>query len=535
MQSALELSQDGLDCGDGRFDTDSQFVRVSSDLRHAFLPAGDALDWETNPTSFDAMLLRFTYADGSEALIDVDPQMAARNWRANTRFAVPVPHAKAMLISIDAMIERPRALTTMTTARLVEHRVAAHTHFLRVGLTMLVGGMLLVPIFYNMWFYRALSARFMLWHSAMSAMMLLYVASNSGLVFEIMPNLPLHLRFQLNSLSMTLAIICAVGFTVDHLESGMVSSRWQRAILAAVSLVFIVQVVTLFDIEAIRPASRPLYIASFVPLGITLMGALVLAARRRSRAAVFVTIAFSALALLLPVALLEALGFIHIGAVLDDLVTAALVLMVLATSAAVGDRFMVIRTRLDRARNRVAQLSVMANTDGLTGLANRRSFGNVQRLHRSHGLIVLDIDRFKRINDSFGHPVGDAVLCHVARIMREALEDQPKATAFRLGGEEFAAIIPVSSEEELRQRAEGLRASIAAGKTSGPMEMPNITVSIGAVLSDGLPLAEAYSLADAAMYRAKSCGRNQTVLASDEIRPEERIDPLDLADRNMRF
>jgi len=136
-------------------------------------------------------------------------------------------------------------------------------------------------------------------------------------------------------------------------------------------------------------------------------------------------------------------------------------------------------------------------------------------------VLAIDLDHFKRINDSFGHPTGDLVLQAVAEQLR--LHTRPHDAVMRLGGEEFVVVIDISRSdagpeqmaERLRQGIEGLH--IRAGST-GPeaagQETINVTVSIGvATQAPTESWEQVLQRADQALYRAKNSGRNQVKLA----------------------
>jgi len=163
------------------------------------------------------------------------------------------------------------------------------------------------------------------------------------------------------------------------------------------------------------------------------------------------------------------------------------------------------------------ELRHLATTDLLTGLPNRRHFLHrvEQELARFHrfgqplALLMLDIDHFKQINDRHGHAAGDAVLQHFAAVALGAL----RATDIigRLGGEEFAVLLPGTDLEGARQYAERLRREMEGQPCRAASQVIDFTVSIGLTLlnrndsTTDLPLARA----DAALYRAKRGGRNR--------------------------
>ena len=172
------------------------------------------------------------------------------------------------------------------------------------------------------------------------------------------------------------------------------------------------------------------------------------------------------------------------------------------------------------------RLKLAGLTDGLTGVHNRRYFESrcleeVQAARRS-GLplvcLLLDVDHFKRINDTHGHPAGDAVLRYVARLIRAQLRGSDVVA--RYGGEEFVLLLPGTPLPAALETAERIRRVIAAQTMPVPVPEPlRITVSIGAaaLLPGDDPAALAADLvqrADQALYAAKQGGRNRVQAAA---------------------
>jgi diguanylate cyclase (GGDEF)-like protein len=161
-----------------------------------------------------------------------------------------------------------------------------------------------------------------------------------------------------------------------------------------------------------------------------------------------------------------------------------------------------------------------ALTDELTGLPNRRAFERVQRTTQSPpvALLCVDIDHFKAVNDEHGHVAGDAVLKHLARLFQRSLRDDDLAA--RMGGEEFVLWLPGTALAEARDVAERVRETVERSPCAWGAREIFITCSIGvaAVPESGSSIANLYSLADAALYRAKEAGRNrvETALAAEK-------------------
>ena len=162
------------------------------------------------------------------------------------------------------------------------------------------------------------------------------------------------------------------------------------------------------------------------------------------------------------------------------------------------------------------QLEALASRDPLTGAYNRRgmhaevaiAMAASARTRRPLGLIIFDLDHFKHVNDCFGHEAGDLVLVETANAVRRTTRRSDRL--FRLGGEEFALLLPDTDTDALREITEKIRATVAREVRCG--DTP-ITASFGAsVLREGESEAEWRDRVDAAMYRAKREGRNRSVI-----------------------
>ena len=191
------------------------------------------------------------------------------------------------------------------------------------------------------------------------------------------------------------------------------------------------------------------------------------------------------------------------------------------------DRVQERTQELDEALHRLEtanrQLREFSRQDGLTGLLNRRSFdhslnraeeGRV-REDRPFALLMIDIDRFKEVNDQYGHLVGDDALVHVARLLQTAVAAAGGQLA-RYGGEEFAVILPSADFATAQDLAEALRQLVEQSSLQSGGRMIPLSVSVGAAFRDleaSEPLSHLVRRADEAMYRAKQAGRNRT--ASD--------------------
>jgi diguanylate cyclase (GGDEF)-like protein len=182
--------------------------------------------------------------------------------------------------------------------------------------------------------------------------------------------------------------------------------------------------------------------------------------------------------------------------------------------------FMERRRMADELRNTNARLTVLASLDGLTGIANRRSFderfaqewSRAVRHRKPIALAMIDLDNFKQFNDLYGHLAGDRCLCAVADALSRQVQ-RPEDLVARFGGEEFALLLPHTSAEGALQVIERIRAAVLdLGIEHLGNSWNRVTVSIGfsalsPVSGDGQ--SRLIQLADAALYQAKNRGRNR--------------------------
>ena len=194
----------------------------------------------------------------------------------------------------------------------------------------------------------------------------------------------------------------------------------------------------------------------------------------------------------------------------------------LAAGLAAGMVLFALTTLLVAAWNRAHELSMR---DPLTGLYNRRyleetmgrELPRARRMGQSVGVIVLDIDHFKRLNDTYGHDAGDLVLERTGEILRSATRNSD--IACRFGGEEFAIVLPGATLAVARNRAEAIRASLEsmrvdfAGKPIGPL---TVSAGVAALPPHSQDWGFAMHQADRALYSAKQAGRNKVVVAVDD-------------------
>lgn len=173
------------------------------------------------------------------------------------------------------------------------------------------------------------------------------------------------------------------------------------------------------------------------------------------------------------------------------------------------------------------KLLLMATSDPLTGLLNRGSvddrfaveLSRARRYEKPLSIAVIDADRFKMLNDTYGHLAGDLILRELARVLHDSF--RLSDTAGRYGGEEFVVILPETEIETARRKLESLRQTVAETPISLPGRGEKIQLTVSAGLAsfpeDGQNAAELFAVADARMFQAKRDGRNRVIAGTTAV------------------
>ncbi len=205
----------------------------------------------------------------------------------------------------------------------------------------------------------------------------------------------------------------------------------------------------------------------------------------------------------------------HLNHVMNTLTGLMLLVLVL-------EALLIYRPLFNRLTGAISLLIKTSATDFLTGVLNRRAFmlqAERELARSAHDgetlcMMILDLDHFKRINDTYGHPGGDVVLQHFAAIAQKVL--RPGDLLGRLGGEEFCLILPGMNLSGGMQVAERIRETVALSAVAVEQATVFVTVSIGMLCVTGGTLPENMGRADKLLYQAKSNGRNRIESAFGE-------------------
>jgi diguanylate cyclase (GGDEF)-like protein len=425
--------------------------------------------------------------------------------------AAPVPVTRSTPIVVLAQFERPRFAGTVVEAELVAREPYGWAGPLDIAV-MLICGLLIAPILFDLVYFRVLRERFLLLHAVTCTLMLGHAALCGGLLARLVP--VSLAQFQLGmTWTFGLAIAAGAIFYRDFIEPEALGPRHRRMLGLAAALCIALAVL---QTASPFPATlmQPIYYAGWVPIAGIIAWALVTTLARGSRAAMFQAIAWMPLLLTGLIRIFGNLGVSErpVDAFFPFFVSIGFEVVV--TALGVADRFMSIKRDRDRAKIEVRMLGELAERDPLTGLLNRRAIEP-----RFAGLLasgyatiaVVDIDHFKAINDSRGHVTGDRVL----QVVAEVLAQDSEALAVRLGGEEFMLLL---RGRDAARRAEHIRAALPAriaAQVSGLDRLVTASMGLielpqrGRIREDFVAL---YTQCDRLLYEAKNTGRNRTMM-----------------------
>ncbi|WP_271079286.1 GGDEF domain-containing protein [Aurantiacibacter sp. MUD61] len=473
---------------------------------------GERIAWFlTDRSRFEAVNIVTESADGT---------LDTRRWlhgegehsKAGAMVKFPLGERAEDARYIYVAIDRPTTLANIRRAQLAENDpIAVPATQAKTLLIAAMCGLLIMPLFFNVAFYRVLQQRFVIWHGVLTTVVLLTLLVDSGIITFF---LPLGVSFLATADAFMLGMSVAVGgmFGWTFLDDARLETRLRLAFPIAAAWMVVVSVLHAAFPFALRPWHHSLYNAAFVPVLAIFIIMLFAAMRRGSREARVQLMGWSMV--LVAVAMTMTDHFIPYASSFD-LMTLFYVGCTMGTAVAsfgVADRMMVLKHQRDKARTEARLLEKLSERDPLTGLYNRRvveeRFMELRRGGYS-ALAVLDLDKFKSINDTFGHAVGDAVL----RIVGASLNNEEGVLAARMGGEEFLLLI---ESESPAIEAERLRLAISA-RIHAELKLPRaVTASMGIVVAPGKTLSDIgftqmYDRADHLLYEAKASGRDRTM------------------------
>lgn len=475
----------------------------------------DGLRLRNDPV--DPLMLRFTrhrfldeavyarFADGRVAAVQIDPSRR-RHVMPSGMLSYRLPAGDqpitAILVREDGL-QNQRGIAPH--ARVVPSSVAALQDIGLMLMYALCCGGVLALFVYNLSLYCVLRYGFILAYCCSSLAVFLVGFSLSGAIYMVFPTLA-STRIEAAVLAaLAFYAITVVWFMLSFIEHGRIGRWATRGIVTAAAVLGASALVRLIDDSFAWERVDQVYYAAMVLVLVGLVGSTLLAMSRGSHAARLYLLIWTVPVLSAVVRVLWGMGIIEEGGMFAEISPLfVLAFETLVSSLAVGWRIGQLRNERDVARGRERVFKLLAETDPLSGLLNRRAFLERTRegTHRKR-LVLADIDRFKAVNDRYGHDVGDEVIRAVADALVRAAPTG--AVVGRLGGEEFALLFDAAESADV---GTVVREAVAAAPMPGRFA---VTISVGvaesALLSDA-DWRTLYNAADTALYRAKRNGRN---------------------------
>lgn len=467
---------------------------------------------------FDRLAVAFTFADGATVWQSVRSGDFGWHWRAGGQIAFEPPDRGVPLVAITMRFDR-LASHELLHIRLIGR---GESDIQSVALAASVGAaltLLLVGGLYNLSLSAAVRRQYLAWQGAWAMCMLLWGTCWSQLHLLVLPGMAGSATAQICTFFAFLAIVLATVGAVTAIDRSALPRVLRIGTLAlAVAIGACGVPLTLMrsvDLLRLAGVTNLLILANLLAVMICLG----VAVRRGSREARDFLFSWSVPMAALAFVTLVDIDSLFWGAGSKIFVLMAATWQTLWLSIAATRRLAELRVERDHARAAEAHAHELARRDPLTGLRNRRGFievvGPLLEQVRDHGtpvaLLLIDIDRFKSINDQHGHEAGDTVLCTIARRLERW--EGSMGTAARLGGEEFGLVMTGLDGFALARFADSVRCEIAACDHRAVLGERLVTASIG--IAEALPSSDfqqLYRMADEALYEAKRSGRDRVSL-----------------------
>ncbi len=475
--------------------------------------ADDPLVLRTTSVWQDSERITFHYADGFTSELAFNSANARKFMTIGAIFEFPVPVRAAPLEGIHietkdsanwrGVVIGAKLMTRNESFRLQSWLVALYAGF---------GGLSLALLAYNLSLWVVLRHRFQLVYAGMVGALMAYTFTSSSLAMLFIESLDNNDRLRLNYLFLALSAVVAIRFMMSFFGSQVFGPRLTKSAnwLSGLTMLSAIAFAVLAPWQGFL--LDRIYFAFCTATLLLVLPIVYFARQAKVRHLGLFIIAWSPPVFVSFTRAAYGVGWIDYNFWLDNGNLIALSLESLLSTMLIMARVGDLSIDRDRAREGERSALRLANSDPLTGLLNRRAFLDLA-MGRSEPqrLLLLDIDGFKQINDRIGHDAGDQVLREVAKALQEL---RPSSSlAVRLGGEEFALLVPVSRQEECTPD----RILQTVRDRAMPLEI-KVTVSVG--FADGRVDTDEgwrklYRLADSALIRAKSDGRDRACRATD--------------------
>jgi diguanylate cyclase (GGDEF)-like protein len=455
--------------------------------------------WQTRVT------LHALYADGRILSFVTDGHAATRHLQLGAIIEHNLPAREVPLVRLLWRVEGSANLRgILVGAQIATPAESASSNMIMGAIYAGFAGLCVALLIYNLALWGALKHRFQLAYCAMLLSLLIYAMTSSGALAWMWPAIANNDRLRINYAALGMAAISATLFARSFFEPRVFAGWLARTsnVICALMLTSIA-VFSLLAPWQIGVLDK-LYAFAFIAQMAIVIPVIWRGWRTRSKYLWMFALAWTAPFILASIRVASALHLVGWNFWLDNSTIVTMTVEALLSSLAIAYRIRLLSLERDEAREQEIAARLLADTDPLTGLLNRRAFlRNAIGREDDQILLLADIDHFKRVNETIGHDGGDEVLRVFARTLRASVP--PEALVARIGGEEFAIITPVKYAVE----PEDILTRLRAGRM--PYDI-SVTASIGTCTG---PLVKEtdwkalYRCADRALYEAKSAGRDR--------------------------
>jgi diguanylate cyclase (GGDEF)-like protein len=459
----------------------------------------------------DGLELWTAHKDGSLRHFDPEIDMDINPYRLGSTMVVPISPAPTPIVSIFVKVHNSAVMQgILEESQLSTTEDALAFEMMLAMLYSAFAGLTIALLVYNLALWRGMREPFLLAYCGMLIITLSYAFYTSGAPHYIWPSMTGPDRLKVTTVLLGLNAASGLIFIRYFFEAASIPAKLIKATYIVASVIVVEAAIHASVAPAYMHVMNALYAITFIPIPVMITAYIIVAYRKRDPYVGYFLLAWTAPAIAIICRVLSEMDIISYSMMVENSTLIALAIEALISSLAIGYRVRMITVARDRAEIAKAGALVMADTDGLTSLPNRRAF--VRCLLEKPGtwqLMLIDIDHFKRINDTLGHVDGDEVLVRIAAVIRQFAG--PDATIARLGGEEFAIAIIAGSAAAKALAADTLLNAIRAA------EMPagyRITASVGSATRAVINESDwkiLYRAADMALYCAKAQGRNRHV------------------------
>jgi len=489
--------------GSGDFWVISQPVAERSDAERR-LNARMLSLWQQGVT------LHVLYADGRIATMSSDNVGMSRRLQLGAVIEFPIPAARAPVDRLLWKVEGSSNLyAVVRNLRVATEAESKRANLFMAALYAAFGGLCVALLTYNLALWTTLRYPFQLAYAVMVVALTSYAFTSSGALAWAMPDIANTFRLRLNYMLLTMTAASAIWFARTFFEEHVFGPRMRMLVRISIGTLLVAGIGFAAFAPLAPKLAHTIYNWVFVSMLVPIVAVVLSAWRHRSNFLWLFGIAWAA-----PIAsgclrVLSSLGVLPWSFWLDNSTLLAMAAEALLSSVAITYRIRLLSNERDAALAAETVARRLADLDPLTGLLNRRAFlGHAIGRSGSQTLLILDLDRFKAVNDTIGHDGGDEVLRTVARMLRPLAPET--ALIARIGGEEFALLCDADQPVDPDTLLARLRA------TRMPYDL-RVTASIGTAhgpIATERDWKALYRAADRALFDAKSAGRDRARTAA---------------------